>query len=233
MGIRRPILTGWIIFATIALVAIGPACNKSSGRRSKTILPLAITTTTLPDGERGLAYSATIQGTGGLAPYTWTISAGALPPPLTLDASSGVISGTPSATGIHDITVDLTDGQFVPVTVSASYRILVYGPSGSNTPPTVGLAGVLGTQRNLVDLSYKLIDADSDPATITVDFSSDSGTTWSPATEGPGGDGTAVVRPVRTFLHLSMGFHGGPRHRPARHGADTDHAFRSGGGHRR
>ena len=83
--------------------------------------------------------------------------------------------------------------MFIPQTVSATYRILVFSQPGSNTPPSIGMGGVAGTQRNLVDVSYKLVDPDSDPVTIVVDFSIDSGTTWSPATEGPGGDGTGPL----------------------------------------
>src|SRR5215469_2701202 len=40
---------------------------------------LAITTTSLPNGEVGAAYSATLAATGGAAPYTWSVTSGALP----------------------------------------------------------------------------------------------------------------------------------------------------------
>jgi hypothetical protein len=59
--------------------------------------PLAIPTTTLPGALVNTSYSAAIvpAGPGGVPPYTWSITSGTLPPGLTLNASSGIISGTP------------------------------------------------------------------------------------------------------------------------------------------
>ena len=61
------------------------------------VTPLAITTTSLPNGQVGAAYSATLAATGGTAPYTWTLSTGTLPAGLTLNATTGAITGTPTA----------------------------------------------------------------------------------------------------------------------------------------
>ncbi|MBF4802196.1 putative Ig domain-containing protein, partial [Aeromonas hydrophila] len=70
---------------------------------------LAITPTTLPDGTQGTAYNQTVTATGGSAPYTYAITAGSLPAGLSLNTSSGVISGTPSASGTFNLTLTATD----------------------------------------------------------------------------------------------------------------------------
>ena len=68
----------------------------------------SITTTSLPNGKTGTAYSQTLQATGGTPPYTWDNTT-ALPSWLTLDAFSGVIAGTPVANGTFAFTARVTD----------------------------------------------------------------------------------------------------------------------------
>ncbi|MBF4802201.1 putative Ig domain-containing protein, partial [Aeromonas hydrophila] len=65
----------------------------------------------LSNGSVGMAYSQTITATGGSAPYTYAITAGSLPAGLSLNTSSGMISGTPSASGIFNLTVTATDAN--------------------------------------------------------------------------------------------------------------------------
>ncbi len=61
------------------------------------VVPLALTTTSLPSGQVATAYSATLTATGGTTPYAWSLTAGSLPSGLSLNAATGVISGTPTA----------------------------------------------------------------------------------------------------------------------------------------
>jgi hypothetical protein len=65
-----------------------------------------ITTTSLPDGDKGVAYAQTLTKTGGAG--TWSISAGALPAGITLNATTGALSGTPTAGGTASFTVKFT-----------------------------------------------------------------------------------------------------------------------------
>ena len=62
----------------------------------------------LPGATSGSAYSETIAASGGIGTKTFAISAGALPAGLALNVSTGVISGTPSATGSATFSVSVT-----------------------------------------------------------------------------------------------------------------------------
>ena len=78
--------------------------------------PLVITTTSLPNARRNKNYSRTLTATGGLAPYTWSVVSGSLPPGLTLNAATGVISGKATTLGTYAFTVQVRDSQGTPVT---------------------------------------------------------------------------------------------------------------------
>jgi hypothetical protein len=71
--------------------------------------PLVITTTSVPNGTRFVPYSAQINVTGGVPAYQFSLSSGSLPAGVTLNSSSGLISGTPTAGGNFSFTVMVRD----------------------------------------------------------------------------------------------------------------------------
>ena len=68
-----------------------------------------ITTPSLPDGTVTTAYSQQVLATGGTGALAWTVSVGSLPLLLSLNPTTGVISGTPNTPGTFDFTVKATD----------------------------------------------------------------------------------------------------------------------------
>lgn len=78
----------------------------------------------LPGGKVATDYSQQLDATGGRTPYAWAVATGALPTGLTLNATTGVISGKPTATGTFTFTVRVTDATPTIVT-SAPLRIAV------------------------------------------------------------------------------------------------------------
>jgi len=89
---------------------------------------LIITTTSLPGGAVNVAYSATLQATGGTTPYSWSITAGSLPAGLSLNATTGEISGAPTASGTSNFTVQVTDSAPSPASATQSLSITITSP---------------------------------------------------------------------------------------------------------
>jgi hypothetical protein len=94
--------------------------------------PLAVTTTTLPNGTVGTAYSQTLVATGGTAPYVWNISSGSLPAGLALNTSTGVISGTPTTPGSSGFTVQVADNTSATATKPLTLNIAAAIPPGAD-----------------------------------------------------------------------------------------------------
>ena len=76
-----------------------------------------------PNGTVGVSYSHTFTATGGTPPYTWSISAGALPNGLSLDPGSGTVSGIPTVAATFNFTVKATDFLGASGTVDCSITI--------------------------------------------------------------------------------------------------------------
>jgi Putative Ig domain len=81
----------------------------------------------LASGVTGTAYSETISAQGGTSPYTFSLTSGALPTGTTLNSSSGVISGTPSAASTFSFTIKVTDS--LGFTGSQAFEIIIAAPS--------------------------------------------------------------------------------------------------------
>ena len=89
-------------------------------------IPLSITNTSLPQGTANQSYSATLTATGGTGAYTWGLAGGspALPTGLTLNPSTGEISGVPTSTSSRTLTFTVTD-QTPPTPQSATKTLLL------------------------------------------------------------------------------------------------------------
>lgn len=109
---------------------------------------VSVVTTSLPNGTVGLSYSQTLQATGGSAPYTWDITAGALPGGMSLSAA-GALSGTPTNSGTFNFTVRARDTALVAGTQPLT---LIVDPSGSPGGPVVVTTATLPNA--IIGLAY-------------------------------------------------------------------------------
>ncbi|PWK85924.1 outer membrane autotransporter protein [Fulvimonas soli] len=137
----------------------------SVGAPAMTLTPASGTTL---DGTAGSPVSATFAAGNGTAPYSYAISAGALPPGVTL-SSAGVLSGTPTAAGNFNFTVQATDsstGTGAPFSVSGSYTLDVAAPTITLSPGTLPAPAVGNAYSQTITAS------EGHPATFTYNVSS-------------------------------------------------------------
>jgi hypothetical protein len=101
---------------------------------------LAITTTSLPNGTVGTAYSAAVKASGGCTPYKWAIASGALPAGVSAKASSTTTSlnftGTPTTAATYSFTAKVTGCS--GGTSQIAYKVVIQA-----------------TANHVVDLSWK------------------------------------------------------------------------------
>ncbi len=96
-----------------------------------TILCPAITLSpaTLPGGIVAVPYAQTVSAGGGTSPYTFAVTAGALPPGLTFNGATGAITGTPASGGSFSFTITATDAYGCQASLSYVLAIGLYDSS--------------------------------------------------------------------------------------------------------
>ena len=124
---------------------------------------LTITTTSLSEGTVNQSYSATLEAIGGTPPYTWSRISGNLPNGLSLNSSTGEISGTPLSQGVFNFTIQVTDSASNQATQELSITI---EPAPDTTPPTISAI----TTTNITESSVTITWQTDEPATSQVEY---------------------------------------------------------------
>lgn len=101
-----------------------------------------VTTSPLPNASSCAHYTTTLVSTGGQAPYTYTITSGALPRPLTM-SSAGVISGSAFHDGSYSFTVQSTDSFSPAHTASRTFVLNVLPCAGTVQPLVLSTSSVI------------------------------------------------------------------------------------------
>lgn len=122
------VLPALVASSVIVVSALLAGCGGGQPTVQRSVMPLIIMTPSLPNTIVASPYSQTIEASGGVAPFSWTISAGALPDNLSLANSttnSVTIVGTPDVVvqGVA-FTVKVSDSASHSATQSYTISIL-------------------------------------------------------------------------------------------------------------
>jgi len=125
--------------------------------------PPKITTTSIPNGEQDKPYSTTLTATG-TTPITWSITAGSLPAGLSLNPTTGVISGTPTKSGQLQFTVkasnsvgsDTKQFGFVIAEPPPPSVIEITSPSSSSSTPFCTTEDYLSVPFNKIENDHPM-----------------------------------------------------------------------------
>jgi hypothetical protein len=137
-------------------------------RNSSTLAALAFPSNALPPMMSGILFSNTFIATGGIAFYDWDVSAGTLPPGLTLDSFTGTLAGKPTTSGAFNFTIRVRDYHETGAGLTQSFTINVAPPPpaqlaislsglGTDTQARVNLTDPAG-QHQAIQTSSNLID---------------------------------------------------------------------------
>jgi len=108
--------------------------TKSASVQITVNVPPQISTSSLANGATGTAYNQSLTETGGSAPFMWTISSGAIPTGLSLNAGTGAITGAPTQGGTWNFTIQLTDADSLSVLANLALSINSNAAAGNPVP---------------------------------------------------------------------------------------------------
>ncbi|MEP7089199.1 MAG: putative Ig domain-containing protein, partial [Nocardioidaceae bacterium] len=133
---------------TFTVAARNAAGTGPPSARSSAVTPNlspSLTFAAPPPGEVGAAYSTQLTATNGTSPFVWSVSSGTLPAGLTLNATTGLLSGTPTAGGSSTFTVKIVDASAQSATRSVT--LVVADAPAVTFAPAAGEVGVPYSQQ--------------------------------------------------------------------------------------
>lgn len=170
--------------ARIGAVTLDSNTMVNPGAPITTTTPPTLTAVScpLPAAVVGTAYNSLLVPTGGTAPYTFSTSPAIPPPPgLTLNASTGAITGTPTGSGgTYSFSAIAVDSEATPVTATNNTCSITVTPATSTADVSINKTGP-ATVPATANITYNLAIANAGPiaaAGVTVTDILPAGTTF-------------------------------------------------------
>jgi subtilase family serine protease len=129
--------------AGLLIVTLGAvSCGNSAATGAGT---LAIQCTIPQNAQVGVPYVGSCVASGGKSPYTYTVSAGTLPPGLSLNASGGEITGTPTVAGGNTFTINVASSNSQNANEMIGLNVAPPSPQSGTVTVTATSGGIVNT----------------------------------------------------------------------------------------
>jgi Putative Ig domain/FlgD Ig-like domain/Domain of unknown function (DUF5122) beta-propeller len=166
------IVTGTQAF-TVSVTETGGCPGGNRAYSLAVVCPaIAVVPATLPSGVVGTAYSQTLTASAATPPFSWAVTSGSLPAGLALNAATGEIAGTPTATGVGVFTATVSDTAGCHGSESYTLAVFETPPNSNVAANTAGLC--LSASHPCVSVPFLFTRSESAPARgVSVTFQID------------------------------------------------------------
>jgi hypothetical protein len=167
-----------------------PSLSPSNGPGNGGVISVSAV---LPQAIAGIVYNAVVSVSGGQAPYVFSISMGGLPPGLTLDSSTGSISGIPSLAGTYNFAVTVKEAvKQVP------------GNAAGSTQMAIAVAAKAIVAISITPTTASLLSAAQQQFGATVSNTSNTGVAWSVSAGAISGTGLYTAPTVTSVTSATI-----------------------------
>ena len=184
---------------------------------------VSMVTSSLPNAQLGVSYSAPLQASGGTPYYYpafsnlyyWSVTSGSLPPGLSLTSSgsSNSIAGTPTAGGTYSFTLQVTDANgFAGTWAAANFSIVVASPNPTTLTAVPAFLSFSYNLGSTAPAAQTIAVGSTNPASGVAFNVATSGQSWLSATLGSGTVGAPTPGTVSVAVNpngLSAGTYNG------------------------
>jgi uncharacterized protein YjdB len=183
-------------FAITVRVTSGAQTDEQALTLVVAVPAVTITTATLPGGQQGTPYTATLAATGGTGTFTWTVASGTLPTGLSL-SPDGQLTGTPTTAATYNFTLRATSG---PQSDTQAYSVTIAPLPGVRlgfvTVPATATAGVATTVTvEVLNAQDQRVTTSTAPVTLALGANPGAGTL-------SGGGPVAAASGLATFSNV-------------------------------